>query len=223
MALVSIPSDKEASPQQKSIFRHSKILFGRVANAVRVGSHAPKLMQILFGFIVSALREEITENLPVRTKCLVILKTSTLNGCAYWTGHNETLGRALDFSEELIETVTGDYLNSALFTAEEKAAMRWAEIMTNKLYQSGPGTPPQHRLALSELKKHYNESQIVELSFVSGFFNFWNRFTDVLEIDIEQGSLMTSFSKSTKINPNDFSGYMRECWWNADQEKSTQR
>jgi hypothetical protein len=83
MALVSIPSDKEASPQQKSIFRHSKILFGRVANAVRVGSHAPKLMQILFGFIVSALREEITENLPVRTKCLVILKTSTLNGCAY--------------------------------------------------------------------------------------------------------------------------------------------
>jgi hypothetical protein len=83
MALISIPTDEEASPLQKGIFKHSKTLFGRVANAVRVGSHAPKLMQILFGFIVSSLREEITENLPVRTKCLVIIKTSTLNGCAY--------------------------------------------------------------------------------------------------------------------------------------------
>ena len=83
MALISIPSDDKATNEQHSIFKHSKILFGRVANAVRVGSHSPKLMQILFGFIVSSLREEITENLSVKTKCLVILKTSTLNGCAY--------------------------------------------------------------------------------------------------------------------------------------------
>ena len=83
MSLIPIPSDEEANPLQKSMFEHSKKMFGRVANAVRVGSHAPKLMHSLFGFIVSSLREEITENLPVRTKCLVILKTSTLNGCAY--------------------------------------------------------------------------------------------------------------------------------------------
>jgi hypothetical protein len=83
VALISIPSDEDADPLQKSMFDHSKKMFGRVANAVRVGSHTPKLMHSLFGFIVSSLREEITENLPVRTKCLVILKTSTLNGCAY--------------------------------------------------------------------------------------------------------------------------------------------
>ncbi|MEE2999744.1 MAG: hypothetical protein VX693_07445 [Pseudomonadota bacterium] len=83
MALISIPTNQKATTLQNLIFRHSKILFGRVANAVRVGSHSPKLMQILFGFIVSSLREEITENLPVKTKCLVILKTSTLNGCDY--------------------------------------------------------------------------------------------------------------------------------------------
>ncbi|MBT3990217.1 MAG: hypothetical protein HON14_12725 [Rhodospirillaceae bacterium] len=83
MSLIPIPTDEEANPLQKILFDHSKVLFGRVANAVRVGSHAPKLMHSLFGFIVSSLREEITENLPVRTKCLVILKTSTLNGCAY--------------------------------------------------------------------------------------------------------------------------------------------
>jgi hypothetical protein len=109
-------------------------------------------------------------------------------------------------------------LNSDLFTVEEKAAMRWAEVMTDKLYQGGPGKPPQHHAAMDELKKYYNESQIVELSFVSGFFNFWNRFTDILEVDIEQGSLMTSFSKSSAINPDDFAAYMRDCWWNEGKD-----
>jgi hypothetical protein len=83
MALISIPSNDNASAEAQTIFAHSDRLFGRTANAVRVASHTPKLAQILFGFIVAALREEITENLPVRTKCLVILKTSILNGCAY--------------------------------------------------------------------------------------------------------------------------------------------
>jgi len=83
MSLVPIPPDEEADEFQEVLFDHSKVLFGRVANAVRVGSHTPKLMQLLFGFIVASLREEITELVDVRTKCLVILKTSTLNGCAY--------------------------------------------------------------------------------------------------------------------------------------------
>jgi len=83
VALISIPSNDNASAEAKVMFKHSERMFGRVANAVRVASHTPKLAQILFGFIVSALREEITENIPVRTKCLVILKTSTLNGCSY--------------------------------------------------------------------------------------------------------------------------------------------
>ncbi len=83
MSLLPIPTNEEADEQQKVLFDHSTQMFGRVANAVRVASHTPKLAQSIFGFIVSSLREEITGNLPVRTKCLTILKTSTLNGCAY--------------------------------------------------------------------------------------------------------------------------------------------
>ena len=104
-------------------------------------------------------------------------------------------------------------MESSLFSSEEKAAMRWAEVMTNKLYQSVPGSPAVHREALNDLKRYYSEAQIVELTFVSGFFNFWNRFTDILEIDIEQGTLMESFSKSTQIDKNEFTHYMCECWW----------
>ena len=90
--------------------------------------------------------------------------------------------------------------------------------MTLKQYQGAPGHPPQHRAALEELKKYYSTTQIVELTHSVGFSNYWNRFTDILEIDIEQGSLMTSFSKSTEISPEDFTAYMRDCWWNEGKE-----
>ena len=83
MARVPIISDEEAGPEVQKLLHHSKEMFGRTANAVRVASHSPKLAQAIFGFLVAALRYEITEVLDVRTKCLVILKTSTLNGCAY--------------------------------------------------------------------------------------------------------------------------------------------
>lgn len=83
MAHLPIVSNEEAGPEQEVLFDYSTQLFGRVANAVRVASHSPKLAQIIYAFIVAALREEITNILDIRTKTLVILKTSMLNGCKY--------------------------------------------------------------------------------------------------------------------------------------------
>ena len=83
MALLPIISDEEAGPEARTLFEHSTKMFGRVANAVRVAAHSPKLAQSIFSFIVAALREEVTGILDVRTKTLVILKTSMLNGCKY--------------------------------------------------------------------------------------------------------------------------------------------
>ena len=107
-------------------------------------------------------------------------------------------------------------MNSDLFSADEKAAMRWAEVLTLKQYQGRPGTPPQSEAAMANLKLHYDEAQIVEISMVSGFFNFWNRFTDGLQIDIEDHTMMNRFGKSANIDPDDFTEYLRACWWNEN-------
>jgi hypothetical protein len=84
-AMPHIPmiTDEEAGPEAEILFKHSTQMFGRVANAVRTAAHSPKLAQSIYGFIVAALREEVTGILDVRTKALVILKTSMLNGCRY--------------------------------------------------------------------------------------------------------------------------------------------
>ena len=116
----------------------------------------------------------------------------------------------MGFDEELIEALEGDFQASDLLTPPEKAAIKWAEVLTKMTYR---GENPD---AMPELKKHFNSAQIVEITMISGFFNFWNRFTDSLQIDIEDAPVMNKFTKSATIDPAEYVSYMRDCWWNHE-------
>ena len=83
MSLISAISDKEASKEQKVLFKNTARLFGRLANAHRVSAHSPRIAQVLQGFMVATQREEITGNLNVRPRLLATMKTSMLNTCNY--------------------------------------------------------------------------------------------------------------------------------------------
>ena len=123
----------------------------------------------------------------------------------------------MDITAETIEALKGDYLNSDQFSAAEKAAMRWAEVLTLKQYHGSPGHKPQNLEAMAALKEHFDEAQIVEITMVSGFFNFWNRFTDGLQVDLEDDPIMNLIQKSAHVNPDDYVAFMRDCWWNRSQ------
>jgi len=212
MALISIVADDDASPEQAYLFENCTTMLGRVANALRVASHSPKLAQALLGFMIPALRHEVTGILDIQTKTLAILKTSMLNGCGYCVGHNTALGRSVGFSDAQIEAIEGDYHASDLFTPAEKAAIAWAECLTLRTYRQRPEV-------MQELKRHFSEQQIVEITMVSGFFNFWNRFVDGLQVDIEPEKTVDLIRRSKKIDPEDYMSYMRGAWWN-DESRS---
>ena len=119
----------------------------------------------------------------------------------------------MGFEDDLIADIEGDYRASEHFSDAEKAAMTWAEVLTERQYRREPGKPDVASDAMDDLKKHYDDAQIVEITMVSGFFNFWNRFTDGLAIDIEDHPVMDLFKKSTAIDPDAYVAFMRDCWW----------
>lgn len=207
MSLIPIVTDEEASPEQAALFAGCTKMMGRIANALRVAAHAPKIAQALLGFMIPTLREEVTGALSIRIKALVILKTSMLNSCDYCLGHNTQLGLAVGYSEDQIAALEGDYQGSDEYTADEKAAIAWAECLTLRTYRQKPEV-------MAELKKHFSHEQIVEITMVSGFFNFWNRFTDGLQVDIEASEQVGLIRKSKKIDLNDYLTYMQSTWWN---------
>lgn len=215
MALLSIPSNEDAQPEAQALFGHCEKLMGRVANAVRVAAHSPKAAQPLVGFLVAALRYEVTGVLDLRIKTLVILKTSMLNGCSYCIGHNTALGRSIGFEDNEIEAIEGDYQGSDLFTPAEKAAMAWAEYLTERTYR-------QHPEAMPELKKHFTEAQIVEITMVSGFFNFWNRFVDGLQVDLEPERMVGNIKRSRVVDLDEYVAFMRDGWWREQAREAAE-
>lgn len=63
------------------------------------------------------------------------------------------------------------------FTPAEKAALAFAETMTRE--------PKGVNDAMwQELKLHFSDSEIVELTAVTGLFNYFNRVNDALQVDI---------------------------------------
>jgi uncharacterized peroxidase-related enzyme len=214
MALLPLITDEQASPEAKALFKHAAVLLGRVVNAIRVAAHTPKVAQPLVGFMVAALRKEVSGNLDLRIKTMVILKTSFLNGCTYCIGHNSALGRSIGFSDAEIAAIDSDYRTSLLFTPAEKAAIAWAEHLTLRTYR-------QHPEAMDALKAHFNEAQIVEITMVSGFFNFWNRFTDSLQIELEADQVVGNIKKSKVVDLDAYVAFMRDGWWREESAQAS--
>ncbi len=69
---------------------------------------------------------------------------------------------------------SGDY---ASFTEAEQAALRFADLMT--LNSRGIGDAE-----FAELRRHWDEGEVIELASVIGLFNYFNRFTNALRVEI---------------------------------------
>lgn len=94
-------------------------------------------------------------------------------------GHNVELGRALGLTAEQIDLLDGDrWEGSPLFSGKEKAAIRWADEVTNLRAK-------QNDFAFEEMKKHFTTRQLVELTFVCGMWNLSGRVAEALRLVVE--------------------------------------
>jgi alkylhydroperoxidase family enzyme len=85
------------------------------------------------------------------------------------------LARRHGWSEEQIEHL-GEFERRDDFTAAEKAALRLAERMTIDSHTIDDEL-------WNELRRHYDEGEIIELAAAIGLFNYFNRFNDALKME----------------------------------------
>lgn len=82
-------------------------------------------------------------------------------------------------SEEQIQALKDPGgLRRDVFTEEERAAARYAQLLT-----AGPSAVRQRDL--DELGKYFNAEQIVELTMIVGTANLTNRFNDGLQVPVD--------------------------------------
>jgi alkylhydroperoxidase family enzyme len=89
------------------------------------------------------------------------------------------LGQALGLKDEEFDALQAvDYRDSPLLDDREKAVMAWAEAMTLN-------TAKRDNKVWDDLKKHFSDAEIVEISLITGMFNMINRLNDSFRTELE--------------------------------------
>jgi len=70
----------------------------------------------------------------------------------------------------------------------QKAAVRWAEAVTMMTARDDDG-------AFAEMKRHFTEKQIVELTVFCGMWNYSNRLCEALHVDLERPDKRIEFQE----------------------------
>jgi alkylhydroperoxidase family enzyme len=195
MSRVNEVTPETAEGDVAKVFDDSMRQFGRVSNFSKVMANAP-----------AALHAWMTANRGVRMKYLkagdydflrieqmVIIKTSALNGSEYCLGHNVDLGLEAGLTREQVDAVQGDYAAANVLTEREQLAVRWAEAVTEFRARDDDEL-------FAAMQREFTDEQIVELTVLVGMWNFSNRLTEALHVELEPpGERINFFHKRSDV------------------------
>jgi alkylhydroperoxidase family enzyme len=88
------------------------------------------------------------------------------------------LGQALGLTDAELAALQADDGGSSLFDDRERAVLRWAEALTRN-------TARQDEAAWLEMRRHFSDAEIVEISMASALFNMINRLNDAFRTQLE--------------------------------------
>ena len=169
------PLAPEHTPELTEQFETMKRNLGFVPNSILIMQRKPKMAKAIAQLTASVWDPE--GKVDRGFKRLLAHVSSRTAGCQYCMAH--TAGGALHFGvEDKKLAAVWDYKTSPLFDAAERAALDLAVAGS-----SVPNAATDEMFA--ELRRYWNEEQIVEIVGVIAMFGFLNRWNDTLATPLE--------------------------------------
>ena len=174
MARVKLIQPEERPDQTALIDRIRKGRRGNVINVYKMLLHSPDIASVWLD-LVNVVRWKV--DLEGRLREIVIVRVGYLNRCAYVVNqHVPELTAPEGLSKEECAALA-DWRASAFFSERERAALAYADAVTRDI-----DVPDA---VFADLRKHFNERQIVELTVLIGTYNMHTRVGQALQIDPE--------------------------------------
>ena len=168
------PLPWDAVPQFRERFEHYQNTRGFVPNSILTMARRPAIAEAFMDLNRAILYEG---TVPEELKMLVSLVTSQASGCRYCQAHMTNLSSIYSASDEKIRAVW-DFETSPLFSPAERAALRLG-------YHSALVPNEVTAADFDELKRHFDESQIVEIVGTIALFGYLNRWNDTMATELE--------------------------------------
>ncbi|HTI69254.1 MAG TPA: carboxymuconolactone decarboxylase family protein [Candidatus Limnocylindria bacterium] len=118
---------------------------------------------------LSAVSQSLASSgLDPRLRLLVELRVSQINGCVYCVNLHSKQARQAEETQQRLDSLPV-WHEAPYFTERERAALAWAEALTNVSSTRAPD-------AIYDLvARHFPEKELVDLSLVISVMNAWNR------------------------------------------------
>lgn len=159
-------------------YEYLKKGLGRINTYTKVSAHLPHVTKFSMLMPMVLQREGAGGVLSARIKEMCILKTSFINDSPHCVAHNVALGEATGITKEQMQAIrSDDYMNSNHLTPRQKAAVLWAEHVTQN-------TAKDRDDIFQHMKTLFSEAEILELTLVSAHWNMSNRIMNALQMDI---------------------------------------
>jgi uncharacterized peroxidase-related enzyme len=169
VARVSLIEPDQASPEVKQIYEQT--LRGKPGNVQKALAHRPEILKNFLGFYASVGR-----SLDRKLYELIYIRVSLINECRYCLQHHLASSKRAGLTPEDWNALKlGNY---AGFSEKERVALTYAERLTRSPHSVSDSD-------FMELKKHFSDSEIVDLHLLVGLANLTNRFTDPLGLELE--------------------------------------
>jgi AhpD family alkylhydroperoxidase len=98
---------------------------------------------------------------------LVKIRASQINGCAFCIDMHTKDARAMGETEQRIYALSA-WRETPFFTERERAALAWTEAVT----RVSEGVSDE---VYEEARRHFNEEEMVDLTWAVAAINAWNR------------------------------------------------
>jgi uncharacterized peroxidase-related enzyme len=169
------PLSRDEAPQFRERFEHYAKTRGFVPNSILTMSRRPAIAEAFMQLNRAVLYEGTVEE---QLKMLVSLVASQAAGCRYCQAHMANLSSIYRADDEKIRAVW-EFESSPHFSDRERAALRIA--------WKAATVPNQATAAdFEDLRKHFDEGQIVEIVATISLFGYLNRWNDTMATDLEE-------------------------------------
>ena len=155
-------------------FEHYRKTRGFTPNSIMTMVRRPNIVRAFMALNQAVLYEG---TVPEETKMLISIASSYAAGCLYCQSHMANLASIYNASDEKIAALW-NFDNSNLFNPAERAAIKLA-------FKAGAQPNESSQADFDELKKHYDDEQIVEIVASIALFGYLNRWNDTMANALE--------------------------------------
>lgn len=183
-----LPKTGESDSALQKLIEFYEETLGFCPNSVKTMHHRP---QIAYAFI--EMNKAVMENhgkVTSALKRMIAYISSNTAGCRYCQAHAIRAAERYGAEQEKLENIW-DYKTHPAFSDDERAALDFA-------FASSTLPNSVNDEIAENLRKYWNEGEIVEITGVVALFGYLNRWNDSMGTEIESGAVESGVNYLSK-------------------------